>query len=345
MCFVNNITGDKMGHKVDLSKYKIRTDLAVEVVKDGIKGVTSNVRIEHNIKITDVDIDYNGSKMIGKKPGSYITIEFEDITDKDNFDNVLKIFIRELKTLINKFDDGLCLVVGLGNSSSTPDALGPKTVNKVMSTNQLYMVNSLGKGYRRVSTFSPGVMGENGIETSDLIKSVVNTIHPNLVIVIDALASQSIDRVNKTIQMTDSGISPGSGIGNARKEISMDTLNLPVIAIGVPTVVDAVTIVSDTINYMYKHYAYALKNKDNPINKLMINTPNYLKSDIKIDDNKKLFGIIGNLNQKETKELVYEVLTPIGYNLMVTTKEIDYIINKLSNLISIGINKSLHKNT
>lgn len=334
-----------MSHKVDLSKYKIRTDLAVDVINSNIDGVTSSVRKENGIKITDVNIDLYGSKLVSKKAGSYVTIEFEDITDSLNFDNVLKVFIKELKKLVNKYDDGLCLIVGLGNVSSTPDALGPKTVKKVFATNQLYMIDSLGRGYRRVSTFVPGVVGENGIETSDLIKSVTNTIHPNLVIVIDALASQSIERVNKTIQMTDAGISPGSGIGNSRKEISMDTLNIPVIAIGVPTVVDAVTIVSDTITYMYKHYAYALKNKDNPMNKLMVGTPNYLNKDVKIDDNKKLFGIIGNLNEKETRELIYEVLSPIGYNLMVTTKEIDYLINKLSDLISMGINKTLHKNT
>ena len=188
-------------------------------------------------------------------------------------------------------------------------------------------------------------MGETGIETSDLIKEITQSIKPDFIIVIDALASSSVERVNKTIQITDSGINPGSGIGNKRKEISKDILKVPVIAIGVPTVVDAASIVNDTIKYMYYNFAYQKENYNNPKNKLSFNV-NYLKYSYKIkkEDKKKLLGIVGSLTEEETKSLIYEILNPIGYNLMVTPKEEDFIIEKLSELISEGINNALHKN-
>ena len=187
-------------------------------------------------------------------------------------------------------------------------------------------------------------MGNTGMETSDIIGSIIKTIKPSFLIVIDALASQSLDRVNRTIQITDTGISPGGGIGNNRKEISEDILGIPVFAVGVPTTVDAVTIVSDTINYMYKHFSYLKNNINNPSNKLMIGTPNYLKKNITIDEKDKsdLLGLVGNLTENETRQLISEVLTPVGYNLMVTPKEVDFIIEKLSDVIGNGINKVIH---
>ena len=161
---------------------------------------------------------------------------------------------------------------------------------------------------------------------------------------VDALASGSVDRVNKTIQMTDTGIHPGSGIGNARKEISKDTIGIPVIAIGVPTVVDASVIVADTINYMYKHYAFNKEYSNNPKSKLTFNNIDYLNKNIVINnkDKEDLFGLIGKLNSDEVKILINEVLNPIGYNLMVTPKEIDFVIDKLSTLISSSVNEILH---
>ena len=186
-------------------------------------------------------------------------------------------------------------------------------------------------------------MGETGIETSDLIKSIIDTVKPNFVIVIDALASSSLERINKTVQISTSGINPGSGVGNKRKEISEDTLGIPVIAVGVPTVVDAASIVSDTIGYMYKHFAYQKENINNPKNKLMVNV-NYLNKDSQINnqDKENLFGIVGTLTEKQTKSLITEVLNPTGYNFMVTPKEEDFVIEKLSDLISESLNHSLH---
>lgn len=339
-----------MNHDIDLSKYQLRTDLAIEAIGDDkIEGISSEQENYDDIKITNVYVDKIGSKKINKKVGNYITIEFADITDYNRKEKVKEIFSLKLKELLKKIsinDDASCLIIGLGNDKSTPDALGPLTIGNILVTNHLFLYGSVEEGFRKVSAISPGVMGTTGIETSDLIASVINSITIDFVIVVDALASQSIERVNRTIQMTDTGIHPGSGIGNKRKEISKDTIGKPVIAIGVPTVVDAVTIVSDTINYMYKHFSYTKENIDKPSNRLMVGNVNYLKKNIIVDESLKhqLFGMIGSLSTEEVKQLIFEVLTPIGYNLMVTPKEVDFEIEKLSDVIGNGINRALHKN-
>ena len=331
-----------MSHEIDLKNSGIRTDLAVELIE---KTPTE----KDGIKITEINLTAEEAKKIKKKKGNYITIEFDDITDYENREKIKTIFIEELKKIIkneNIKKDDLCLIIGLGNQKSTPDSLGPLTIEKTLVTNHLYLYGSLEEGFRRVCALSPGVMGETGIETSDLIKEIKETVKPNFIIVIDALAASSVERVNKTIQITDTGINPGSGIGNKRKEISKDILSIPVIAVGVPTVVDAASIVNDTINYMYSHFAYQKENYNRPKNKLSYNV-NYLKygsKTIKIEDRKHLLGIIGSLDQNETKALINEILNPIGYNMMVTPKEEDFIVEKLSELISEGLNNALHDN-
>lgn len=336
-----------MSNQIDLSKYTLRTDLAIDVISDDLEGIESSVENFNDIKVTNVLVKEAGSKKINKKIGNYITIEFSDITDYNHSEALKEVFSKKLKCLLEKMkinSSASCLIIGLGNDKSTPDALGPLVINNILVTNHLFLYGDVEKGFRKVSAISPGVMGQTGIETSDLIKGIISSIDTDFIIVVDALASQSIERVNKTIQMTDTGIHPGSGIGNKRKEISSDTLKKPVIAIGVPTVVDAVTIVSDTINYMYKHYSYTKDNINKPSNRLITGGVNYLKKDVSVDNNLKqeLFGVIGNLNDDEVKQLIFEVLSPIGYNLMVTPKEIDFEIEKLSDIIGNGINRALH---
>ena len=339
-----------MGHSIDLSNYKIRTDLAIEAIDNKkIKGITSKEVIDDNIKITEVSINEEASQIINKKKGNYITIEFDDVTDYENGKKVENKFSLELTKLINQLNiakEASCLIIGLGNSKSTPDSLGPLVINNILVTNHLFELGEVTDGYRRVSVLVPGVMGQTGLETSEIISSLVDRFKPDFLIAIDALASQSIERVNKTIQMTDTGIHPGSGIGNSRKEISYETLKIPCIAIGVPTVVDAITIVSDTINYMHKHYTYSKLNINNPLNKLMAYSPNYLKEKITLNkkDKETLLGIVGTLDDSEVKQLLFEVLTPIGFNLMVTPKEVDFLVEKLSLIIGNGINKALHHN-
>ena len=333
--------GDKMGHEIDLKNYAVRTDLAIELVNGGKENLN-----EDNIKVTSINLNKEDAQKINKKPGNYITIQFEDVTDYHNKEKVKDVLISELGKLIKKFslnDNSLILVIGLGNRKSTPDSLGPLVIDDVLVTNPLALYGHMEKGFKRVCALSPGVMGETGIETSDLILNLVNILKPDLVITIDALAAGSIERLNKTIQMTDAGINPGSGVGNKRKEISKDTLKVPVIAIGVPTVVDAASIVSDTINYMYKHFAYSKEKYGDPASKLQVGV-NYLEKniDIKNDDKKNLLGIVGSLNEGDIKQLLLEILNPLGYNLMVTPKEEDFVIEKLSSLISEAINHTLH---
>ena len=329
-----------MKHQIDLKNFNLRTDLAIELTEEG------TVEEVGKKKITKNNLNKKSKKKINKKPGTYITIEFEDITDYESRKEVITILTKELKkvlekTKIKKEDFGL--IIGLGNEKSTPDALGPLVISKTIVTNHLYLYGDLDDNYRRICALSPGVMGETGIETSDLIKSIIDTVKPNFVIVIDALASSSLERINKTVQISTSGINPGSGVGNKRKEISEDTLGIPVIAVGVPTVVDAASIVSDTIGYMYKHFAYQKENINNPKNKLMVNV-NYLNKDSQINnqDKENLFGIVGTLTEKQTKSLITEVLNPTGYNFMVTPKEEDFVIEKISDLISESLNHSLH---
>lgn len=344
---VKNSNGEGMKREIDLKKYELRTDLVDEM----INSVDMNHLIKKEkfdgVKVSTIKIDEKNENIINKKKGIYITIEFDDITDFENKEKVKEIFIKELNILLDKTkikDTASCLIVGLGNRYSTPDSLGPLSVDNIIVTNHIAKITSL-DGFRKVSAFAPSVTGMTGIETSDLIKSVVNTVNPDFLIVIDALASSAINRVNKTIQMSNTGIAPGSGIGNNRKDISYETIDVPVISIGVPTVVDAITVVSDTLSYMEKHYAFNKEYLKKPMSKLTYSNINYLKKGIEVkkEDKKSLLGLIGTLEEDEIKELLFEVLTPIGYNLMVTPKEVDFIIEKLSDIIGNGINRVLHK--
>lgn len=333
----------------DLSIINSRTDLVDDLSLNKQK-VEEEFYETNNIKVSRVFIDEKSSLEISKKSGYYTTISFDDTTDHTNYKNVLDVFITELNNMLDKEkikDNNSCMIVGLGNKDSTPDSLGIKTSENIIVTKHIFdLFGNLEDGYRITSRFNPGVMGETGIETSDVIKSIIDLVDPSFVIVIDALSSLSIDRVCKTIQITTAGINPGSGIGNKRKEISKDTVNKPVIAIGVPMVVDAVTIVSDTISYMEKHFSYNIKNNTNYKNKLIpITKQNYLKEqnlDLTKEEKKYFFGRIGTLSNYEKKSLLFDVLTPIGYNLMVTPKEIDFLVVTISKLLSEGINSCLH---
>ena len=336
-----------MKHTIDLKKYNLRTDLIIE---NNTEFQDKTINNYDNVTISIVNLDEFEAKLINKKKGTYITIEFDDITDSSNMKKVEEAIIKCLKIILKDTikRDFSCLIVGLGNIDSTPDSLGPKVISQITVTRHLFLIGDVDSTYNCISAFIPGVTGNTGIETSELIKNAIDSVKPDFIIVIDALASSSIERLNKTIQITDTGISPGSGIGNSRKEISYDTYKVPVIAIGVPTVVDAVSVVSDTINYMHKNYAFNKKYLNSPINRLISSSKiNYLKEKIEIEEEDKsyLLGLVGTLNEKEIRQLIYEVLTPIGYNLMVTPKEVDFEIRKLSEVISNSINKVLKKTT
>ena len=339
-----------MKNEKDLKNYSIRTDLVVDILSnntlnDGIIVEENNI---NDINITSVIINDDNNNL-NKSKGKYITISYNDVTDKDNYKNLESVLVDELKKMLDYLNidfNKKCLVIGLGNRESTPDSLGPKVIDNILVTRYLYDIEKIevDPNYRNVSAFIPGVTGSTGIESSDVIKGLIEKTNPDFLIIIDALASSSIERVNKTIQITDAGINPGSGVYNNRGELSKNTLGIPVISIGVPTVIEAYVLVSDTIRYLLKNLSY---NKDNyNKNKLvpahMRKYDNYDK-ELTIDEKKKVLGEVGTLTEEEIKELIFEVLTPIGYNMMITPKEIDFIIDKTSRLISSAINKSLHK--
>lgn len=247
----------------------IRTDLALEVRESfpeddvEIKGValTEDYDEENNIKVTVVEIkDEKGAKAMQKPIGTYITIEAPDInkTDDDYHKPVSDEIAKHLRKLAGDLKREEVLVVGLGNREVTPDALGPQVVDNLFITRHL--IREYGNEFKEknklgsVSAISPGVMAQTGMETSEIIKGIIDETKPKLLIVIDALASRSVSRLNTTVQLTDTGISPGSGIGNNRKALNEESLGTKVIALGVPTVVDAATIVADTLTgYMQKN--------------------------------------------------------------------------------------------
>ena len=213
-------------HEINLNKKGIRTDLIIEQKLD--KKRNQIIEKKKQLEVTETNINNN----------YYTTIKFKDITDKDNFKLVQETFIRELKKYLNLKKEDKIIIIGLGNDKSTPDSLGPLTINNILVTRHLFLLGDVEEGYSNVSSFIPNVMGNTGIETSEIIKSIVAETKPTKVIIIDSLKTNSLNRLAKTIQITNQGISPGSGIGNARKEISKKTIQKEVIAIGIPMVVD-----------------------------------------------------------------------------------------------------------
>lgn len=348
-------------------KFQVRTDLAIEA-KDmyveqeesndqEIKGVTIKERQENNMTISYVQIDETGAASLDKKAGNYITIHSEGVKKQDTKmqEETAKVLAKELVELIKQCNvpkDAKCLVVGLGNWNVTPDALGPMAAEKVLVTSHLFKLQPeyVDDGYRPVSAMTPGVMGLTGIETSDIIYGVIEKTKPDFVIAVDALASRSVERVNATIQLSDSGIHPGSGVGNKRKELSKETLGIPVIALGVPTVVDAVSITSDTIDYLLKHFGREWKEKDKPSKALTPAGMRFGKRKLTDEDlpdpehRKAVLGMVGELSDEEKRSLIEEVLTPLGHNLMVTPKEVDGFMKDMAHVIAEGLNAALHEN-
>ncbi len=286
-----------------------RTDMAVErrdlyknanKLENEIDGIECEEEKKGDITITRVKItNENGEKALEKKQGSYITIDIKKInnitTEKE--EEIIKTFSSELLAIIEKHikRNEEILIVGLGNLYATPDSLGAKVVQNIEITRhiKIYLPNAIDKNTRSISAITPGVLGTTGIETVEIVKGIVDNIKPKLVIAIDSLCSKNIDRINKSIQISDTGIIPGGGVGNRQEELSVDTLNVPVIGVGIPTVLDAATIVIDTLK------ACEIDVSENEIvNKMKLN----------------------------------------NFNFIVTPKEIDSLIENMSNIVSEGIN-------
>ncbi len=340
-------------HEIDLKNFNTRSDLVVDLFNLDEASDKIKVKKKKNKDINIIDVELlEDNKELGKKKGKYITISFSDVTDTVNYNNVRDVVVSSLKEMFSYLkikDDWKCLVVGLGNDQSTPDALGPLVVKDILVTKYLFDLQDIEveKGYRNVSSFSPGVTGVTGLESALVIKGIVNETHPDFLIVVDALLSSSIERINKTIQLTNTGIAPGAGVMQNRKEITENLLGIPVISIGIPTVIDLITIVRDTIKFMMRQFSYNKDNiKKNSRKLAPVTSINYLEHDESLtkEEKEKLLGMVGVLSDEELKELIFEVLTPIGFNMIVTPKEVDFQIEKLGSLMASSINKALHQN-
>ena len=305
-----------------------RTDIATEEIgkinTKKLEGVLTKELNYYNIPINKTKINIKHDKRLTKAAGLYFTLDLQKLNINDNktqediIKALSKVLVNILKTkkLLNK----KAMVIGLGNINVTPDSLGPYTLDNIIVTRHLFSNNIINEGYSEVSGYSPGVMGTTGIETSDIVKAIFDKVKADFIIVVDALASLDTNRVNKTIQITDTGISPGSGVGNKRKEISKKTMNVPVIAIGVPTVVDAITLSNDILDKVIEELERKLKDKSQNL------------------------GILSTISFDERKSLITEVIGNTGYNLMVTPKEIDEVIEDYGKIIGSSIDIALHEN-
>ncbi len=292
--------------------FEIRTDLAVETSEkrpDGkeISGLfVEKEKRGEDITITKVRIEtQKAAKTMGKPRGTYISIEADQMMEEDNdyHREISEIFSEQLKNFLPKqYQKKKILVIGLGNREVTPDALGPKVIDQLFITRHLleefgkYMVEL--EECCSISGIVPGVMAQTGMETVEILQGVVAQTKPDIVIAVDALAARSIKRLNRTIQITDTGIIPGSGVGNYRNAITKEHLGIPVIAVGIPTVVDAATIVADFCTGL-------MENKQ---------------------------------ELEEMEETVRGMIPPKLNAMYVTSKDIDEAVNRLSYTISEGLN-------
>lgn len=303
--------------EIDLSKFAPRSDLADEIITNSNKNdeFSSVSKKYKNVNINYITI-HKDNNQFNKKKGDYVSIEFEDIEDQSSRNTIKEVLVDNLKIMTKKFklnSDSKILVVGLGNENFMADALGPVSAKEVIVTSHIFEFapENLQPGTKCVSLLVPGVMGQTGMETADIVKSVCDFYKPNLIIFIDSLASRSITRVNKVIQVCDTGIEPGSGIGNNRKPMDEQYLNAPCIAIGVATVVGASSIVDETINIIEQMYG------ELPLNHSVFK-------------NQNRYHVIAN------------VLEEKGLNMIVTPKQIDEDIKNISYIIGNSINEALH---
>lgn len=312
--------------------YNIRTDLALEAQEiiqsqtaAEIPGVVSEKLQEDGISINRLQVETDeASRQLGKSRGRYLTFETPGLRRKDAAlqDRLSEILARELVSFLELPSDlnQAVLVVGLGNWNVTPDSLGPKVIEDLLVTRHAMTVGQkiLGEGFRAVCALSPGVLGTTGIETGEIVAALVKRVKPSLVIVIDALAARRLERLHTTIQVADSGISPGSGVGNNRLGINRQTVGVPVVAIGVPTVVDASTIAGEAFDALADHF----------------------KKDAR---GFALTNALKDFDWDQRRILITEVLEPYaGGRLMVTPKETDTFIEDMAYIISGALNSALH---
>ncbi len=310
--------------------FSVRTDLAIEAAAlaqkksaEALEGVEAETEEQEEYTLTHVRIlSPAGSKRMGKPMGHYITLESEKLKENDAqcHERLIGLLAKQIRSLAKTKREDCILVAGLGNWNITPDALGPKVVSKILVTRHLQgtLPAELEQAVRPVAAVSPGVMGITGIETGEMMKGIVDKLQPSLLIAIDALAARSSNRINAAIQMSDTGISPGAGVGNQRMPLDEVHLGIPVIAIGVPTVVDAATLVNDTMDRILDEMIRQTKNGS------------------------AFYETLASLEQEEKYQMITEILGPYTGNLFVTPKEVDAVVDRLANIIANSINIALH---
>nr|WP_295676101.1 GPR endopeptidase [uncultured Intestinibacter sp.] len=307
----------------------IRTDLALEATEiceeqsTALDGVVVDTKELEDCTVTTVEIiNETGSKIMNKEIGKYITLESDlmKFDDDDSREKVINYLKDELIDIFGTDQSKRTLVIGLGNWNITSDALGPRAVSKTLVTRHIF--KNYNKDYdddfSEVAALSPGVMGITGIETVEIVKSIVDKIKPDRVVAIDALASRKMDRVNATIQISTGGIAPGGGVGNKRKALDKSYLGVDVIAIGVPTVVDAATLTIDVLDLAIDNLMEVSK------------------------ESSGFYTMLKKLKEEEKYQLIKDSLDPYDKNLIVTPKDIDETIENLAIIISEGLNRSLH---
>jgi spore protease len=307
-----------------------RTDLAIEAremlmgeVKEEIPGVSAETESLQDIKVTRVNISTpEAEERMGKKQGRYITLEVPGLRRKDTAlqDEVSRQLAREFMKMVEFSPETKVLVVGLGNWNVTPDALGPRVVKDLLVTRHILQMEpeTLGEGFRSVAAISPGVLGITGVETGEIIQGLVEKVKPDLLIAVDALAARSLSRLHTTIQLADTGIHPGSGVGNKRLGITHETIGIPVIAVGVPTVVDAITIANDILDHLLQSFIEEAS-PDSPVS-----------------------AVVKSMAEGDKRAVMEEIMSPYGGNLMVTPKDIDTLVEDIARVISGGLNAALH---
>ena len=310
--------------------YNFRTDMADErrdiykkanFIDGDIPGIETVQRDENkNVKTFIVKIlDEEGEKALEKPIGTYITFDLKNLryAEDEEIEAASNIISKEIKGVVDTKVDSQdeILIVGLGNEHVTADSLGPRVVSNIEVTRHLlkYAPECVVPGTRSVSSIAPGVLGTTGIETLEIIKGIVDNIKPSLVIVIDSLASKSIERISTTIQVSDTGIVPGAGVNNKQKELSINTLGIPVIAIGVPMVVELATLVSDGINIFID----------------------------KLQEKAESNDFLNKFKQEDKYEEVKDALNVGEYNMIVTPKEIDDLIDNMGEIVSRSINYAI----
>lgn len=314
--------------------YSARSDLALEAHEmfksstreaDEIEGVGIERQTPfEDISITRVNIESSKGEAILKKPkGKYITIEFSSdaFGEQTVYENLCQICAKEIRRIISPLQSQTVLVVGLGNRNITPDALGPCVIDSLLVTRHLieYMPEEIDRRLNPLCAVAPGVLGITGIETFEIVKGICDRVKPSVLIVIDALCSRKMHRLNTTVQISNTGITPGAGIGNFRSAINQNTLGIPVVSIGVPTVVDAATITGDTIDLVVRN----LKNNSK--------------------ENSPLYKMLSTIEEDDKYPLIKQILSDDIGDFIVTPKEIDRAVEDISSIIANGINIAVHE--